>query len=210
MANNFQRRYLHLYYLDQLTCSSGDGALIDGQMWPRSGLKKSTGTQEHSFRLCSSHWQHRNRHLSHTLSQLRLSFPSPIPLLLSAPLPKNIPHPASSYPSPPSSFPITHYPLYHLDLWARFLMLTGPHRTVEVEARASFSTSSLLHYSDYHKKSYITLAPHGIRFSTETTSSSVSSPLSPAIKSSTPPLAVCHVYSRHQWTCKGYSHELSG
>lgn len=126
------------------------------------------------------------RNLSHTLSQLRLSFPSSIPLLLSAPLPKNIPHPASSDPSPPSSFPITHYPLYLLDLWARLLRLSGPHRTVEVEACSSFSTSSLLHYSDYHKKSYITLAPH------ETTSSSVSSPLSPEIKSSTPPIPVCH------------------
>lgn len=77
---------------------SGDGALIDGQMWPGTGLKKSTGTQEHPFCLCSSHWQHRNEaFITHALTaQTKLPFPDPS-LALSSSTQK---YPSSSFSLP--------------------------------------------------------------------------------------------------------------
>jgi len=95
--------------------------------WPNVALDWiQLKTREHPFSRCPSHWQHRNEAHTHT-APTKLPFPNPA--LCSST--QNIPHPASSTPSSP--FPITHHPLYLLDLGAHFLRLSWPLRTVRSE-----------------------------------------------------------------------------
>lgn len=121
------------------------------------------------------------RGIHHIHSSYEAPLLSSLSRSLSAPLPKISLvqlHPAP-LPSPPFSYPITHYPLDLLDLWAHLPRLSGATLCWRSE---SVPTSSLLHYNDYRKKSYITWGPHGtygVPLRPLPFSSSVPSPLFP-------------------------------
>lgn len=79
-------------------------------------------------------------------------------------------YPSSSFIQPPaSSVAVTLSTLSHGPRGS-FAQALGLHWIGEVRADTLFSTSSMLHYSNYHRKSYITWGPHGICCSSETTS----------------------------------------
>lgn len=165
---------------------------------------KDTGTSIFSLllSLAAQKWG-----IYHTLTQLRLSSSSPI--LLSAPRPKiSLIHPLLLLPNhtpstlSPGSFPEALLAPPDCKKWKRTLLL---------------STSYVLHYSDYHKKSYSTRGQHGIRCSSEITSAILHLCLSSLFSFSLQRWKHSSiVYSteraeprcRHQW--KGYSRELSG